>query len=268
MPRTPDEIAPLLACYAVSPAEQVRQVAHRCALADLWQISPGSEILEIGCGQGDMTAVLADRVGEGGQVIAVDPAPEDYGAPVSLGDSARFLLKGPLRERLEMRFGFDDWETLPHDFDGAVMAHCAWYIRTHAQLVETLSELRSRAVRLHFAEWVRQPKAPSQTAHFVAAVMQTLASAHQPETTRNIRNAYSLEEMRAAIAKAGWRIEREDEIVHPQLDDGKWEVAEALETLAEPLPDEVSTQLKSMAVQLRSYAPPFDSLPCIAFTAV
>ncbi len=62
-----------------------------------WQIPAGARVLEIGCGQGDTTAVLADAVGSAGRVIAVDIADPSYGAPVTIGESARHLSDGPAR---------------------------------------------------------------------------------------------------------------------------------------------------------------------------
>jgi 16S rRNA A1518/A1519 N6-dimethyltransferase RsmA/KsgA/DIM1 with predicted DNA glycosylase/AP lyase activity len=52
---------------------------HRIELVDFWGIKPGSRVLELGCGQGDCTVVLADAVGETGHVDAVDPGAPDYG---------------------------------------------------------------------------------------------------------------------------------------------------------------------------------------------
>ncbi len=48
------------------------QTAHRLKLAEFWEINAGARILEIGCGQGDTTAVLAYMVGEEGFVHGVD----------------------------------------------------------------------------------------------------------------------------------------------------------------------------------------------------
>ena len=53
-------------------------------------------ILEVGCGQGDLTAVLAHACGPEGHIDAFDPAPPGYGAPVTIGDSADCLLRSPL----------------------------------------------------------------------------------------------------------------------------------------------------------------------------
>ncbi len=57
----------------------IAQMEHRRALVSFWDIQPGSRVLEIGCGQGDTTIVLADAVGEHGHVDAVDPGALDYG---------------------------------------------------------------------------------------------------------------------------------------------------------------------------------------------
>ena len=58
---------------------QHSQTIHRLNLVKQWNISTSSKVLELGCGQGDCTTVLADAVGEQGMVVAVDPADLDYG---------------------------------------------------------------------------------------------------------------------------------------------------------------------------------------------
>ena len=52
---------------------------HRISLVSFWDIQPGSRVLELGCGQGDATIVLADAVGPDGHVDAIDPGSPDYG---------------------------------------------------------------------------------------------------------------------------------------------------------------------------------------------
>jgi len=59
---------------------QHSQTRHRLERVQDWNIPRGSTVLEIGCGQGDCTTVLAHVVGEQGKVVAVDPAGLDYGA--------------------------------------------------------------------------------------------------------------------------------------------------------------------------------------------
>ena len=58
------------------------QTRHRLEIVSRFNIRPGANVLEIGCGQGDCTVVLAAAVGENGHVTAVDPASLDYGTPI------------------------------------------------------------------------------------------------------------------------------------------------------------------------------------------
>lgn len=63
---------------------QLSQTSHRLLLLQQWNIPAGSKILELGCGQGDCTTVLAHAVGEEGRVVAVDPAELNYGESLLL----------------------------------------------------------------------------------------------------------------------------------------------------------------------------------------
>lgn len=61
---------------------QLHQTEHRIAIVSKWGVEnwEGAKVLEVGCGQGDCTAVLAEAVGPNGHVTAVDPGPLDYGS--------------------------------------------------------------------------------------------------------------------------------------------------------------------------------------------
>ena len=76
------------------------QLSHRIhIIKNIWAIPPGSKVLEIGCGQGDCTLVLAAAVGESGRVDAVDPASLDYGiyaleiSPITIYSNPRPMTK-------------------------------------------------------------------------------------------------------------------------------------------------------------------------------
>ena len=62
------------------------QTKHRLEILDQWggeSFFKGATVLEVGCGQGDMSTVLAAAVagGDRGSVTAWDPAPGTYGNP-------------------------------------------------------------------------------------------------------------------------------------------------------------------------------------------
>lgn len=77
---TPEELATFLLVPENGLKSQAAQISHRQELISTWGgIAPGEKVLELGCGQGDCTIVLAHAVGENGTVDAVDPAPPDYG---------------------------------------------------------------------------------------------------------------------------------------------------------------------------------------------
>lgn len=98
----------------------VPQMQHRIDLIKYWGIKAGDKVLEIGCGQGDCTLVLAAAVGESGYVTAIDPASLDYGGASVLRCIA--VVAEPRCSRLPIyaragasssnRFPFG----LPHDF--------------------------------------------------------------------------------------------------------------------------------------------------------
>mgnify|MGYP002717998094 CR=1 FL=1 len=65
---------------------QHSQAFQRLMLLQHWNIPTDSKVLELGCGQGDCTTVLAYAVGEQGRVVAVDPAELYYGEYSSFSD--------------------------------------------------------------------------------------------------------------------------------------------------------------------------------------
>jgi SAM-dependent methyltransferase len=199
-----------------------------------WGIPPGARVLEIGCGQGDTTAVLADAVGPDGRVVAVDLAGPDYGAPTTIGESTRRLAHGPLGAQIEFRLGIDVLApavAFPDDaFDVVVLAHCTWYFASLEQLSATLRRLRPWAPRLCLSEWELQPDSVEQTGHLLAVLIQGQIEAFKATSVANVRTPYSRDTLHTLLRDTGWSVTSEALVDASELDDGRWEIEECLES--------------------------------------
>ncbi|MDX8028742.1 methyltransferase domain-containing protein [Lentzea sp. BCCO 10_0856] len=247
------EIAQLMAAAPTNPDIQLTQTGYRLELAETWQIPSGATVLEIGCGQGDMTAVLADLVGPNGTVVGVDVAPPDYGAPVTVGESARHLLAGPLGSRIDMRYETDVLtDDVGTGYDLVVLAHCSWYFASGDLLERTLAKARDLGSRLCFAEWDPQPARPDQIPHLLAV----LAQDRMGETGGNIRAPLTRATLLAALDRAGWQVDQVVDVDTSALQDADWEIQIALAEAPEGLAKELLRQirLRSGNVPLPAYS--------------
>ncbi|MFD4607519.1 class I SAM-dependent methyltransferase [Streptomyces sp. NPDC058440] len=248
-----------------SPDVQLSQTRHRAALVAGWRIPPGSTVLELGCGQGDMTAVLAEAVGPAGRVVAVDVAEPSYGAPVTLGESAARLTAGPLGPRIDFRFGTDVLDPsvgFPEGaFDHVVLAHCSWYFASLGQLRDTLVRVRPWARRLWFTEWDMTPASDGQLAHLLAVLIQGQIEAAGSRGEGNVRTPFSREALLRLLPEAGWTADGSGPVDTGELQDGDWEVAACLELAGSQerlavLPEPVRQLVLSQADVLRALAKP------------
>lgn len=234
-----DRIAPLMAAYEHSPDAQLSQTRFRAVIADRWSIREGMRPLEIGCGQGDMTAVLANAVGAQGHITAIDRAEPDYGSPVTLDESARRIKASELGERVDFQFGFDvldpENEFERSAFDGVVFSHCAWYFRSPSELSQTLGRVRDCGNRLFFAEWDLVPTSIEQIGHYIAVAAQAELVRRNRHRESNVRTPLSARALRRLITECGWSLEIEALVDSSQLDDGKWEIAACRDALRSEL---------------------------------
>lgn len=224
-------VAELMPSYRLGPETQRRQTAFRYAVVDTWGVPEGARVLEIGCGQGDTTAVLANAVGPSGSVVAVDSGPPTYGSPITIGESMRGLLEGPLGPRIDARmpcnllvesdFGDDA-------FDIVVMAHCSWYFTSMDQLHATLRLVRRLAPRLALSEWDIQAADEASLAHCLAIQIQAEIFTWLPSDQSNIRTLTTRDETIAMLLNADWEVASIAGVDSRSLDDCKWEVASCL----------------------------------------
>ncbi|MEU9099997.1 class I SAM-dependent methyltransferase [Streptomyces sp. NPDC048361] len=248
-----------------SPDIQLSQTHHRAALVASWHIAPGATVLELGCGQGDMTAVLAEAVGPEGRVVAIDVAETSYGAPVTLGESAARLAAGPLGPRIDFRFGTDVLDPsvdFPEGtFDHVVLAHCSWYFASLGQLRDTLARVRAWARRLWFTEWDLTPASDDQLAHLLAVLIQGQTEAAGSHGQGNVRTPFSRECLLRLLPETGWTADGDTSVDTEELQDGDWEVAACLDLVGTEerlaaLPEPVRQLLLSQADVLRAIAKP------------
>ncbi|MFF0216019.1 class I SAM-dependent methyltransferase [Streptomyces vinaceus] len=268
-------IAAAMAAGALSPADQLPQTRYRAALVSSWDIPAGASVLEVGCGQGDMTAVLAEAVGPQGRVVAVDIADPSYGAPVTLGESAKHLEATPLGSRIDFRFGLDVLDeavTFPDSgFDYVVLAHCSWYFASLDPLRETLARVRRWARNLCFAEWDLTPGSADQLPHLLAVLIQGQIEASGSRGEGNVRTPFSRESLLRLLPATGWHPAPGRAVDTNALQDGDWEVDACAALLDDAdrmaaLPKTVRDLVLSQADVFRSLAKERGNTPLPAYS--
>src|SRR5438876_3876668 len=119
-------------------AEKALQLQHRMILVNIWRPGTGAHIIEVGCGQGETTAILAAVVGASGRVLAVDKGPAEYGRPITLGQVHVYITSSIIGDRIEFLLSTDLLD--PHvdfpefTFDLAVFSHSSWYMSSPQEL--------------------------------------------------------------------------------------------------------------------------------------
>ncbi|PUB11150.1 class I SAM-dependent methyltransferase [Paenisporosarcina sp. OV554] len=238
------------------------QTEHRLKLADFWGIKKGFKVLEIGCGQGDTTAVLAFLVGEKGIVHGIDIASPDYGSPLTLGESINYLKKSHIGNRIKIDFDMDilspSIEFPENYFDSIILSHSSWYLKSAEELHDILKKLRRWGNKLCFAEWDSGIKSVEQYPHFLSVLIQAQYECFKTSSLSNVRTLFTPQDIRKIAESAGWDITAEKSINSPELQDGKWEIEQVLANFHEELktvenmPAKMATLIKSQINLLES----------------
>ncbi|HAT53934.1 MAG TPA: hypothetical protein DCW31_01570 [Lactobacillus sp.] len=240
---------------------QEHQTAYRIALAKDWQIQPGARLLELGCGQGDMTAVLAAAVGEHGQVVAYDPAPRDYGAPITIGDAQDHLAISKFGQQLDVHLAtdvLDDTVTYPDNyFNGLVIAHASWYFDSLDVLLTTLKKVAPWCRQIFFAEWDITPRLVSQIPHQLAVLIETQLATFTPNSFANVRTLVAKEWVVKALKQLGYGVKTQQQN-SLAMEDGYWEASYTAETglsavAKMDLPDKFKQLMQTEIQTLQSY---------------
>lgn len=229
------------------------QLKHRLNILQAWfgdlssttpEALRDASILEIGCGQGDMTVPLAHFAGT---VDAIDPAPLTYGSPLTLGQAQERVSKYFDITSGEYASGKIHWiqddpieyisnPKSPFDVDVVVLAHSLFYLPSEDYLAKLLQKCRSVChyksageLKLVIAEWGMRASNPAAEAHVLAVKAQEA----NPLPDGNVRVVVTPERIKEIAASSGWKLVREHWIEAPDLDDGHWEVGCARETKRE-----------------------------------
>lgn len=221
---------------------QDSQTRHRMQLLQHWNVPTASKVLELGCGQGDCTTVLAHTVGERGKVVAVDPADLDYGAPFTLGQAQGHISKSTIGKRITwvQQPPLDYLSSLPlpsstsseggKTFDAAVFAHSLWYFSSASQILSTFRALKQHSKRLLLAEWSLVATNPSAQPHVLAALTQAALECRKPTSESNIRTVLGPKRLTQLALAAGWQLASEIRMESGEgMWDGRWEVSACLD---------------------------------------
>ncbi|MEW4371724.1 class I SAM-dependent methyltransferase [Paenibacillus kandeliae] len=250
-----DEIVNCMATAQEHMDVQRIQTEHRLKLVEFWDIQPGSSVLEIGCGQGDTTAVLAWATGSDGYVHGIDVATRDYGSPITVGDSANVLLASKLGASIRMEYEVDvlnpDTQFPEDAFDYVVISHASWYMASFEELRQILKRVRHWGKRLCFAEWDTRIQHIQQFPHLLAVLIQAKYECFKENSNANIRTLFTVDDIHRVAAEAGWIIEREQSIQSVHLQDGQWETDMVLDAYKDELealsdiPDKLRSLIES-----------------------
>lgn len=285
------DLAERLAKYTISgdTASQTCQLQHRLNILAACFPDPSNgspslhsarealkdrSILEIGCGQGDMTVALAHFVSTGssntGKVFAVDPAPLDDGGPVTLKQAQEFIQSGNIGTWV--KFIQQD----PGDYvkgmkaatkgrpDVIVLCHAIWYLKGGEEYLKSLMKILSevaqgrksnRPIQLVVAEWGMKSTVEdaiteneASRAHILAVEIQE----HKPIKDGNVQIVIRPERIVEMAEEAGWKVVRETWIEKPELEDGKREVDNVKHHYAEEDFGEGEEELKAKFEEMKA----------------
>ncbi|KAH7087969.1 hypothetical protein BKA62DRAFT_180366 [Auriculariales sp. MPI-PUGE-AT-0066] len=222
-----------MAKYHGHPSISSPQMDHRFALVNAFGITHGQRVLEIGCGQGDCTAALAVTVGAEGHITAVDPAPADYGSPLTVHQAQDLLSDSELGPRISWKRAVTPVEYLAKNpderWDVAVLAQCLWYFASPEVIRETFAALKGRVQKVVVAEFSLRASNEAAVPHVLAALTQGALALHDTDNTRNIRTCIGPEGITKLAKEAGLElVDGSEQFLAPdeKYQDGRWEIGE------------------------------------------
>lgn len=224
-----DSVKNFVQRYQLFQQDDVQQIQlkHRFALVKAFQVEPGMRVLEIGCGQGDTTVVLADAVGDTGHVVAIDIASANYGAPWTLGQAHERIAQSPLGKRISFHLQ-TDFLTFPVEgtFDVVVLSHCTWYFKNINVLSKYLYKMKNVTDKVCIAEWDLEFPKIEQRSHFCAVSILALYSQFV-ENDGNVQQIIGRTQIEELGKHGGFTKIYSQVVDASYLQDGAWEIHQA-----------------------------------------
>lgn len=150
-----------------------KEYERRQMVNDL-NIKSGDLILDLGCGPGLWTALLAEKVQPNGKVIGIDSAPE------LLNYAIKNLKKEPLRDLIEFKKA--DFADIPYRddiFDMVFFGNCFAYVSNHSQILSEMKRVAKPGGRVAAKDFdggvfIVHPIDPDLTMRIMAATARAL----------------------------------------------------------------------------------------------
>lgn len=252
MPDIPTSAATKIASYQLLPPNglpiEVAQATHRIEILNNWSvIQPGSKVLEIGCGQGNCTAVLAEAVSPTGHVDAIDPASPDYGAPFTLSQAQSHISQSEIGDRVTWHRATPEAFLADQEgrsWDVVVLTHCIWYFKSLGVLKDIFHALKGRVGKVCIAEYALRATESNAMPHVLAALARGTLEAHKAESSENIQTLVGPDGIVQIAREVGWMPDIEAFTVPADgLKDGSWEVGSvASETFVQEIEQHITDE--------------------------
>lgn len=204
-----------------------QQTTHRINILQRSGIKDGDKILEIGCGQGDCTSVLAMLYPDS-HITAIDPGSLDYGDPETLGQAHARIKSYDFGDRItfvqsaptSFLAGTEEGE-----YDVGILCHCLWYFSSKSEVLDALKTARRKVKKLCVAEWSLQSGSREADVHVLTALARGCCEAHIPTSLENIRTPLSPKGITELAREAGWSVVEETTLTPDrELQDAVWEM--------------------------------------------
>lgn len=258
----PSTVDTILPCLLHSPQSRdtviLPGLLHRLNICEKWDIPCGSRLLDVGCGQGESTVVLATVLGQTSHVTGIDNAPPDYGGPYTVGQSQGHVLDSSLGSRIAFirsdPIAFLRGGGSATQFDAAVFCHSLWYFSSPSVILDIFHAMSKAGIpKIYFAEWTGTASHEAQEPHALAAEAQMLLYAQRPLYAapglqeQNVRGAVIAEELLRLAERAGWVVARRGTLPTPEtMRDGHFEAKYLTSSRFE---DKVEDEVKDVKVK-------------------